>query len=197
MKANSRESGASRVSAPAENSTGAGGTAGPEGTVRRSVRSQALGLAAFLGLSALVAGLGGLVTAANVSGWYVAADKAPWSPPNWIFGPVWSLLYVAMAVAAWLVWRRRTPESKAALLAYWAQLGLNLLWTPVFFGLYPVIGSPALWLALAVILALAIALTFTVLLFGPISRTAGVLMLPYVSWVVFAGSLNLWAALHN
>lgn len=82
MKANSRESGASRVSAPAEENTGAGDTTGPGGTVRRSIRSQAFGLAAFLGLSALVAGLGGLVTAANVNGWYVAADKAPWSPPN-------------------------------------------------------------------------------------------------------------------
>lgn len=192
MKAKSRAFSQASAGSPAE-----GGISASGGTGRRSTGVQAFGLAAFLGLSALVAGLGGLVTAGNVNGWYVAADKAPWSPPNWVFGPVWSLLYVAMAVAAWLVWRRRTPESKAALLAYWPQLGLNLLWTPVFFGLYPVIGSAALWLGLIVIVALAIALTFTILLFGPISRTAGLLMLPYFSWVVFAASLNLWAALHN
>lgn len=71
------------------------------------------------------------------------------------------------------------------------------MWTPVFFGLYPVIGSTALWLGLAVLLALAIAVTFTVLLFYPISRAAGLLMLPYAAWLVFAGTLNLWAALHN
>jgi tryptophan-rich sensory protein len=144
-----------------------------------------------------VAGLGGLATASNVNGWYVGADKAPWSPPNWVFGPVWTTLYVAMAVAAWLVWRRRTGTSRAALTIYGVQLVLNLLWTPVFFGLYPALGTPALWTAFAIIVALAVAVATTVMLFGPISRPAGLLMLPYLSWVVFASSLNLWAALNN
>ena len=163
----------------------------------RPFGAQVLGLAAFLGASALVAALGSAVTIGNVNGWYVNADKAPWSPPNAVFGPVWTLLYVAMAVAAWLVWRKRTPQAKGALWAYCVQLGLNMLWTPVFFGLYPVLGSLALWLAFAIILALVVALTLTVLLSGPISRWAGLLLLPYVSWVVFAATLNLWAALHN
>jgi tryptophan-rich sensory protein len=151
----------------------------------------------LLAASALVAGLGGLATATNVVGWYAAADKAPWSPPNGVFGPVWTVLYSAMAVAAWLVWHRRAEGSRSALLAYGAQLALNLLWTPVFFGLYPALGTPALWLAFAIIVALAVAVAVTVLQFGPVSRTAGLLMLPYLSWVVFASSLNLWAALHN
>lgn len=159
--------------------------------------SQLLGLLVFLAASALVAGLGGLATAANVTGWYASADKAPWSPPNWLFGPVWTVLYTAMAVAAWLVWRRRTESSRPALRAYAAQLALNLLWTPVFFGLYPALGTPALWIAFAIIIALAVAVAVTVLRFGPISRTAGLLMLPYLTWVVFASSLNLWVALHN
>lgn len=163
----------------------------------RPVGAQLLGLAAFLGASALVAGIGAAVTIGNVNGWYVNADKAPWSPPNAVFGPVWTVLYVAMAVAAWLVWRERTPRAKGALWAYCVQLGLNMLWTPVFFGLYPVLGSLALWLALAIIVALVVALTITVLLSGPVSRWAGLLLLPYVSWVVFAASLNLWAAVHN
>jgi tryptophan-rich sensory protein len=159
--------------------------------------SQLLGLLVFLTASALVAGLGGLATAANVTGWYASADKAPWSPPNWLFGPVWTVLYTAMAVAAWLVWRRRTEGSRPALRAYAAQLALNLLWTPVFFGLYPLLGTPALWVAFAIIIALAVAVAVTVLRFGPISRTAGLLMLPYLTWIVFASSLNLWVALHN
>ena len=163
----------------------------------RAIGPQLLGLLVFLAASALVAGLGGLATATNVNGWYATADKAPWSPPNWVFGPVWTLLYTAMAVAAWLVWRRRTAATRPALTAYAVQLVLNLLWTPVFFGLYPVLGTAALWIAFGIIVALAVAVAVTVVYFGPISRTAGLLLLPYLSWIVFAASLNLWAALNN
>lgn len=159
--------------------------------------TQVVALVLFLAASYLVAWLGAFSTIANVDGWYVDADKAPWSPPNWVFGPVWTFLYTAMAVAAWLVWRRGGPASRPALVAYGMQLFLNLLWTPTFFGLYPVIGTAALWLAFAVILALIVAVTATVMRFGPISRWAGLLLLPYITWIVFAASLNLWAALHN
>lgn len=158
---------------------------------------QAAALAGFLAASFLVAALGGFSTVSNVDGWYATADKAPWSPPNWLFGPVWTVLYAAMAVAAWLVWRKRTSRTGPALAAYAVQLSLNLAWTPVFFGLYPVLGTAALWLALAVILALVAAVTVTVLYFGPISRTAGLLLLPYVAWLVFACTLNWWAAVYN
>ena len=158
---------------------------------------QAAALAGFLAASFLVAALGGFSTVSNVDGWYGTADKAPWSPPNWLFGPVWTVLYAAMAVAAWLVWRRRTSRTRPALAAYAVQLCLNLAWTPVFFGLYPFLGTAALWLALAIILALIAAVTVTVLYFGPISRTAGLLLLPYVAWLVFAATLNLWAAAYN
>jgi translocator protein len=163
----------------------------------RGTSSQLLGLLVFLAASAVVAGLGGLATATNVNGWYATADKAPWSPSNGVFGPVWTALYTAMAVAAWLVWRRRAEGSRTALLAYAVQLALNLLWTPAFFGLYPVLGTPALWIGFGIIVALAVAVAVTVLRFGPISRAAGLLMLPYLSWLVFAASLNLWAALQN
>jgi benzodiazapine receptor len=169
--------------------------AGP-GKYRRRT-NQALALLVLLGASAVVAGLGGLASASNVDGWYATADKAPWSPPNWLFGPVWTMLYTAMAVAAWLVWRTRAEGSRAALTVYAVQLELNLLWTPVFFGLYPALGTPALWIALAIIAALAVAVAATLLRFGPISRPAGLLFLPYLTWVVFASSLNLWAALNN
>ena len=160
-------------------------------------RAQVMALAAFLAASALVAWLGAFATVNNVNGWYVSADKAPWTPPNWLFGPVWTLLYIGMAVAAWLVWRRGAGLTSRPLKLYWAQLLLNLAWTPLFFGLYPILGSLALWLGLAVILALIVALTFTVMNFGPISTPAGILLLPYLSWVIFAGSLNVWAAVYN
>jgi len=169
----------------------------PGGADRDSAGRQVLALVVLLGASALVAALGGLATAGNVQGWYAAADKAPWSPPNWLFGPVWTFLYIAMAVAAWLVWRSRAEGTRPALRTYAVQLVLNLLWTPVFFGLYPALGTPALWISFVIIAALAVAVAATVLRFGPINRAAGLLMLPYLSWVVFASSLNLWAALNN
>ena len=162
-----------------------------------SAGAQAAALAAFLVASLLVAGLGGLASASNVNGWYAAADKAPWSPPNTVFGPVWTILYAAMAVAAWLVWRKRSEKTRPALAVYGIQLVLNLAWTPVFFALYPALGTAALWLGLAIIIALIAAVAVTVLYFGPISRTAGLLLLPYISWLVFAASLNWWAAAHN
>lgn len=174
---------------------GSGNQGPPPG--KRALGPQVLGLLVFLAASALVAGLGGLASANNVDGWYATADKAPWSPPNWVFGPVWTVLYTAMAVAAWLVWRSRAEGSRPALTAYAVQLVLNLLWTPVFFGLYPALGTPALWIAFVIIVALAVAVVVTVLYFGPISRTAGILLLPYLAWIVFASSLNLWMALNN
>jgi translocator protein len=167
-------------------------------TTGRSLARDLGGLVMFLAASGLVAALGSLATLGNVQGWYATADKAPWSPPNWLFGPVWTILYTAMAVAAWLVWRRKgATRTGPAMGSYAVQLLLNLAWTPAFFGLYPVFGTVALWLAFAIIVGLAVAIAATILRFGPISRIAGLLMLPYLAWVVFASTLNLWAALHN
>lgn len=98
-----------------------------------------------------------------------------------------------MAVAAWLVWRQRAARH-GAMAAYGAQLALNLAWAPTFFGMYPMIGTAALWLALLIITALFVGVSVTVLRFGPLSRTAGALMLPYISWIIFSASLNLYAA---
>ncbi|WP_144673180.1 TspO/MBR family protein [Arthrobacter sp. U41] len=182
---------------PDQNSPAAASASRARPSGQPGVGTQILGLLAFLAASALVAGLGGLATGNNVDGWYATADKAPWSPPNWVFGPVWTLLYTAMAVAAWLVWRRQAEGTRPALTAYAVQLVLNLLWTPAFFGLYPLLGTPALWIAFVIIVALAVAVSVTIVRFGPISRTAGLLLLPYLAWIVFASSLNLWMALHN
>lgn len=154
-------------------------------------------LLGFLVMSHTVSFLGSLAIIANASGWYAAANKAPWTPPHWIFGMTWTVLYTAMAVAAWLVWRQRSVRRGGAMLAYGVQLALNLAWTPTFFGMYPMLGTAALWLALLIITALALAVSVTVLRFGPISRAAGLLMLPYISWIIFSASLNFYAATTN
>jgi benzodiazapine receptor len=160
-----------------------------------SSRRSAAALVAFLAISAAVAGLGTIATLYNVDGWYADAEKAPWSPPNALFGPVWSVLYVLMSVAAWLVWRRH-PTSKALTL-YVIQLVLNAIWTPVFFGLYPAIGAPALWIALAIIVALDVVVLLTIASFWRESRPAAVLLVPYIAWLLFATTLNAAVAVLN
>jgi benzodiazapine receptor len=155
-------------------------------------------LAAFLAISFAVAAVGGIATAGNVTGWYADAAKASWNPPNWLFGPAWTFLYAVMSVAAWLVWRAgRRGDAPAAVVRpaltwYVVQLVLNAVWTPVFFGLYPTLGAPALWIALVIILALDAAVLLTMLAFWKASRVAAWLLVPYWAWVLFATTLN-WA----
>lgn len=172
----------------------------PRAHARRTTHP-VLSILALLGsivLANAVGLLGSLATMPNVDGWYADADKAPWSPPNAVFGPVWTVLYVMMAVAAWLVWMKRQEGAvRPALVAYLVQLALNGAWTPVFFALYPAIGVTALWLAFAIIVALIAAVIYTILRFWPISRLAAVLLMPYLAWIVFAASLNVWVAAAN
>lgn len=117
--------------------------------------------------------------------WYVALNKPALNPPSWIFGPVWTGLYILMAIAAWLVWRERGAPGRALALAGWfVQLMLNAAWSWLFFGLH----RPG-W-AFAEIVILFIAIAVTVALFWRIRTLAGVLMIPYLLWVGFAGYLN-------
>jgi tryptophan-rich sensory protein len=121
--------------------------------------------------------------------WYAGIVKPTWTPPGWIFGPVWTLLYILMAVAAWLVWREgKGRASLPALGFYVAQLFANALWSWIFFGLHRI--GPAL-LDLFILWVL---IAISCLLFWRIRRTAAILMLPYLVWVSFAGILNfaLW-----
>jgi len=166
---------------------------------KRSSRAvSVLILVAFIAISFAVAGLGGLATASNVDGWYADAAKASWNPPNGIFGPVWTVLYTVMAVSAWLIWRQRARvDVRPALTMYVAQLALNAVWTPVFFGLYPFIGAPALWIALVVIVAIDVTVLLTMTRFWRVSRTAAWLLVPYWAWVLFATTLNAALAALN
>ena len=141
----------------------------------------------FLGVTAAAAAFGATFTPGL---WYDALQKPSWNPPNWVFGPVWSALYLAMAVAAWLVWReRKTPPDVRPALAMWgAQLALNAAWSWLFFGLHEMA-----W-AFAEILALWAAIFVTVILFRRHSKLAALLLVPYLAWVSFAAFLNytLW-----
>lgn len=114
--------------------------------------------------------------------WYAGLNKPAWNPPNWIFGPVWTTLYILMGVSAWLVWQR--ANSRPALSMFLVQLALNALWTPVFFGLK----QPGA--AFAVILAMWSAIAATIALFWNRCRTGAALLVPYLAWVSFATALN-------
>jgi translocator protein len=157
----------------------------------------ALVLIAFIAISFTVAAVGSIATSGNVDGWYADADKASWNPPNWVFGPVWTVLYTVMSVAAWLVWRSPRRGRRPALAMYVAQLALNAVWTPVFFGLYPAVGASALWVALAIILALDVVVLLTMLRFWKVSRVAAWLLVPYWAWLLFATTLNAALAVLN
>jgi translocator protein len=166
--------------------------------LRPGVGRSILALVLFLAIAFAVAAFGSLATFQNVDGWYADADKAFWTPPNVVFGPVWTVLYTLMSVAAWLVWRRpASPERRRALTVYIAQLVLNAIWTPVFFGLYPVVGPPALWAALAIIVALDVMVLVTMLRFWPVRRVAAVVLIPYWAWVLYATTLNAALAVMN
>ncbi len=145
-----------------------------------------LALVGFLVLTLGVAALSGAATADSVRSWYPSINKPSWTPPSWLFGPVWTLLYLMMAVAAWLVWRQ--AGWGGALVMFGVQLLLNALWSPLFFG-WQQIG----W-AFVDIVALWLAILATTILFWQIVPAAGILFLPYLAWVSFATALNfaLW-----
>ncbi len=153
---------------------------------RRGRGSVSLRLVLSVALPLIVGGAAGWATAQGVGDWYPTLVKPPFNPPGWVFAPVWTLLYVLMGVAFFLVWMKGTdtPGVPRALLVYAFQLALNFLWS--FFFFYA--GAPG-WALLEILLLLA-ALSWTLLLFFRVSRLAGWLMTPYLGWVTFATVLN-------
>ena len=141
-----------------------------------------LALAGFVVLCLAVGWLGGWATAQSVAEWYPTLAKPSWTPPPWLFAPVWTVLYILMGVAAWLVWK--AGNAKGAMLLFGAQLLLNLAWSFLFFGArspgLALIDIAALWLAIA---AMIFAYAFR-------SRLAAYLTVPYLAWVSFAMALN-------
>jgi tryptophan-rich sensory protein len=152
----------------------------------RSRATDIAGLVLFAALCLGIGALGGAVTAGSVDSWYPTLVKPSFNPPNWVFGPVWTALYLLMAVAAWRVWRAVDWDRARGPIALFAlQLAINLGWSVAFFGLR------GIGLALIVILALDLAVLATALQFRRIDRAAALLLLPYLAWIAFATALNL------
>jgi tryptophan-rich sensory protein len=143
-------------------------------------------LAMFVALCLGIGALGAAVTATSVATWYAGLAKPSFTPPDAVFGPVWTVLYVMMGVAAWRVWRTADRDTRRGPLTLFAlQLALNLGWTVVFFGLQK-IGS-----AVATIIVLDVGVIVTTLAFRTVDRPATLLMVPYLLWIAFATVLNI------
>ncbi len=130
--------------------------------------------------------IGSIFTRASIPTWYASLNKASFNPPNWVFAPVWTLLFLLMGISAYLVWQQglENKDVRVSLLIFGIQLVLNVLWTFLFFGqrspLYAFVEIIILWIAIAL----------TIFFFLQISRTGGLLLLPYLLWVTFAAGLN-------
>jgi benzodiazapine receptor len=152
--------------------------------VRMPVSKQILGLLGWLILTFAAAAIGG-VASVNAGAFYQQLSRPGWAPPGWLFGPVWSVLYLLIGIAAWLVWRvRGFRGAGAALSLFIIQLAANALWTWLFFAWQQ--GS----LAFGEILFLWALILGTIVFFWRIRPLAGALLLPYLVWVTFASALN-------
>lgn len=145
-------------------------------------------LAVSVALTLLAGLVGSIFTAPQIPGWYAGLAKSPLNPPAWVFGPVWTVLFILMGISLFLIWREGTgrPEVRAALLAFGVQLVLNVLWSALFFGLQsPLLGFLEIIILWGAVLA-------TILLSARVSKPAAWLLLPYLLWVSFAAYLT-WA----
>jgi len=146
-----------------------------------------------IGFCLFVGFAGSLTTTPSIETWYATLQKPFFNPPNWIFGPVWTLLYILMGIAAFLVWRKGTKNKivKLAFKLFLLQLTLNFLWSLIFFGFH----LPRA--AFGEIMLLCIAIFLTIKVFSRISKYSGWLMIPYLLWVSFATILNLAIVILN
>jgi len=148
-------------------------------------RESWLSLIPFVVVCFLAAAIGALATNSSVKTWYPQLRRPEWTPPNWLFGPVWTALYLMMALSAWLAWRSSiSGVPRFALILFGIQLVLTALWSVVFFGLRKI--GPAF----AEVLLLWMMLIATAVAFLPLSLLAAWLLIPYIAWVGFASYLN-------
>lgn len=173
----------------------------PPATARRdpqrpSGRRQLAAGAGMLIAVVLVAAGGALANMGPIDGWYADADKVSWTPPNWLFGPAWSILYLLIAVAGFVLWRQgfsgagRENGARSLLMLFIVQLVLNALWSPMFFAGYPVFGPVAWWLALAIIVLLDVLVAWLIFACLKDHLAVSLLLVPYLCWILFATTLN-------
>lgn len=141
---------------------------------------------AFVAVAPTVAAavIGNIATLPNIPGWYASLAKPWFTPPNWIFGPVWTALYLSMAYACWRILDRPAEDARLPVRAFMVQIALNALWPVAFFGLH----SPLL--GVLVIVPLCLSVAWTLVLFRRRDTVAGALFIPYLAWVCFAGALT-------
>lgn len=137
--------------------------------------------------------IGSLFTISSVNSWYFELSKPILNPPAWVFGPVWITLYFLMGISLFIIWNKEisSPEKKNALLLFFVQLFLNASWSLVFFGLHQLL------LSVIVIIILWLLIFITIILFAKLSRSAALLLFPYLIWVSFAAYLNISIYLLN
>lgn len=149
-----------------------------------SARGNTFKLIISLIIPQLAGVLGSYFTIGSVKDWYPVLVKPALNPPAWVFGPVWTTLYLLMGISLWLVWKSNAIEKKRAIVLFFVQLILNAIWSPIFFGAHA-IGN-----ALAIIVLLWAAIVLTILVFTKISKSTAWLLVPYILWVSFAAYLN-------
>ena len=155
------------------------------------IRSAGVLLFFLVGSTAVIMA-GSALAQPHFLGWYAEAEKAPWDFSPWLRASLWLLAHIAMSVAAWLVWlERRNARVSSALSLYGTQLLLHALWRPALFVFYPVLDEMALWLGGAIMLLMAITVAVAIVEFGRASRVAGMLVIPYLSWILYILSLNI------
>lgn len=148
-------------------------------------RTRVFALIAFMVLCLIISASGGAVTATSVNDWYAGLNKPFFNPPNWLFAPVWTVIYFMIAFSGWRVWLTNGfAKTKLAFGIYGAQLTLNLAWSFLFFGAQ----SPLL--GLIDIIALLVLIVINTIIFFRLDRLAGILLLPYVAWIGYATLLN-------
>lgn len=144
-----------------------------------------------IALPIVIAFLGSAFTISSIGNWYTTLNKPFFSPPNFVFGPVWTILYILMGISLYLLWTSKKKGKDKAIKLFLVQLVLNLFWSIIFFGLH----NPQL--ALAEIIALWIFIFLTIRQSYPVSKTSAYLLYPYIAWVSFALVLNLFIAVLN
>lgn len=151
-----------------------------------------MSLIAFIAVIFIVQLLGYFWTEESVNTWYTTLNKPSWTPPNWLFGPVWTVLYLLIAVSGWLIYRKPRSMMRTIALGFWGlQLVLNLLWSYFFFAQQ----SPGL--GLMDIIALCLSICLTISCAWNVSRLASLLLIPYLLWVLYATALNTSIWLFN
>lgn len=154
-------------------------------TTTAETAKKTFGLVGWVGVSSAAAAFATLLQGQRVSEQYASLPTPVWAPPSWVFGPVWTVLYALMGIAAWRVWKADGfSGATVALGLFFAQLVANALWTPLFFG------AGLLGWALVDILILNLLLAATIVAFWRVDRPAGLLLVPYLLWVLFATALN-------